>query len=301
MAGYLAHGGNIHYLPNGEPAMFTEFPILTHEEWRATCRALDTRNTRSAGVIVHTDSAGELSGIGACRSCGRALYHHVQRKHLKAGRVAVYRHYRCAAGREGIHCATPAGIRAADAETFYAGVLLGEVGDVPEVIHRYEAGSDHTAQAADLSDRLTRLETDFEDGRYDEVMHASYLRSLKRLSVRLRELQAGPVKPPRTWYDMTGRTVGQAWEVMDTPQRREYLHTNSVRIVVWRTGLDETTPGIAVQLGDIRTLAESLRGLYIPLTSHPRQPIGLKNLTFPMYLRARGEGRFHAPRERLRL
>lgn len=297
IAGYLVTGGEIHHLDNGEPAMITEFPILSHDEWRATVRALDARSRPR--TIVHTGTAGEASGIGSCRGCGNALFHQRNRRHLKSG-PAVYQYYRCTAGGLGIPCPAPAAIRAPELEEFYESVLLGQVGGLPEVVRRQEEGYDPTDELAVLARRMERLEQENEEGRYDdEVMRESYFRQLASLSGRIRKLQGEPVREPRAWYEATGRTVTEAWQAMQTPARREYLYTTAVRIVLWRKGRQEADPGIAVRLGDIRSMAEAIHGLPPAETAPP--PIALRNLSKPMYLAAVKEGRFDKAPARIRL
>lgn len=298
MAGYLVTGGEIHYLDSGEPAMITEYPILTHDEWRDTLRALDTRS--KPRTITHTGSAGELSGIGGCCGCGFSLYHHVNRRHLKSGRVSIYRYYRCTARGNGIPCLAPASIHADELEGFYHATLLEQVGGLPEVVRLHEEGSDHTGRIAELSDRRDRLEEDYAAGKYDdELKRESYFRILHNVTTKLADLRATPVREARTWFEATGRTVGQAWETMDVPHRREYLYRVGVRVILWQTGADPKHPGIAVRLGGIRAMAEALDGLPPVETTTP--PIALRNLSRPMYLSAVKAGRFDVAQARIRL
>ncbi|MFF8506721.1 recombinase family protein [Streptomyces sp. NPDC015492] len=301
IAGYLLTQGRIHELESGEPAMITEFPILTHSEWQATVRALDKRSPDTPRrSITHTPSAGELSGIGTCCGCASALFHHVSRRHLKSGRTAVYRYYRCPAKGQGVPCSSPASCRAEEIENFYHGAILEQVGDLPEVVRRQEAGSNHVEKIAELSDRLARLEADYEAGRYDDdTMRESYFRSLRRITSQRRELEAAPVLQARNWFEATGRTVGQAWAAMNTSHRREYLYQVGVRVVVWNTGDDPGRPGIAVRLGEINAMAERLRGL--PPAEMPPPPVSLRNVSRAMYLGAVKAGRFDVAPARIRL
>ncbi|MGW2423366.1 recombinase family protein [Streptomyces sp. NPDC001709] len=298
IAGYLVTDGQIHRLPNGEPAMLTEHPILSDAEWRRTVRALDARSRPR--TIVHTGTAGEASGIGCCQGCGSSIYHQQHRRHLKSGRLAVYRYYRCTAPGLGIPCPAPAAIRAEELEGFYGGTILGEVGELPEVMRMQEEGNDPTREIEDLTRRLKLLEADFEAGRFDDdVLRESFFRMSGSISSRIARLRAEPVRPPRVWYESTGRTLGAAWTAMETPGRREFLYSSGVRLVLWRNGHQGGAPGVAVRLGGLREMAENLRGL--PPVETARPPIALHNVSKVMYLEAVKAGRFAKAPAKVRL
>ncbi|MGM9380553.1 recombinase family protein [Streptomyces antibioticus] len=254
-AGFLAYKGEPYEDDEGNPVMATEYPILTHAEWRATIAAFESRGNSD---IRRTGEASLLTGIARCGECGARMFCHRLKKTLATGEVKVYRHYSCTARSKGMPCVSPARIPEDLLNAVFEEALLSRLGELAEVVKVTEPGEDHTAELEQVTARLLRLEKDYENGRYDdEEKEESYWRTLGNLTRKQKELKAKPVRPAVTRFVETGLTWAQKWGGTNTGARRDYLTSRGVQVHVWKQAIPNVAHGVVVSLGDLKQLAQA--------------------------------------------
>ncbi|GAA0286741.1 recombinase family protein [Streptomyces polychromogenes] len=265
MAGYMTYRGELVMDELGEPRMATEYPHLTHEQWRQTVAVLDA-TSRKGVAVSDPDSKpdeGTYSGASLCEGCGGAMYLHRKKRATvlppsmtKLGSATHYEDYRCRNAKHGFHCVERANCKKYYLEEFAEDAMMTAVGDLPEVIRMWEEGESHTEKLERARERLVKLSEDYAEGEYDGPQKEKfYWTVLEGLTKKIARLESLPQRPARAWYQRTGRTWRQKWARMDNDERREFLDKSGIRIVIWRRGEDGETPGILVHLGDLKKLA----------------------------------------------
>lgn len=107
------------------------------------------------------------------------------------------------------------------------------------------------------------------------------------MMAKVAELTLLPSRPARHHYRYSGLTIGQKWEQMSTPARREFLYRAGVNLWVWKEGENPEAPGIALAFGDAERLVRIAGGIAEDAARVPRAgDFVTRNLSRPMLLEA---------------
>jgi site-specific DNA recombinase len=223
LLGQHEHNGKLVADEDGLPVQRAD-PIVTADEFEKIQAALQARTTVRSGER----NENPLTGVLFCYACDAPMY--LQRM---TGRD--YDYYRCSnrGNRQGMpkapgEACLALGVRSATVYDQFQGHLLDEIGDVERRERVYVQGSDHTEALAAVVEAIdaTRREKDL--GLYDGD-DAGYFARLERLTERRRELEALPSSPARFERRGVGETYGQAWQRMNTSERRTLLLDSGIK------------------------------------------------------------------------
>lgn len=172
-------------------------PVLTISEWNLLQGALD-RLEASKRTARH--DSHWLQPHTRCSICGHAMTTTVTH-----GRKAL----KCARPNEQRHKPAPY-IRLDELEPWVLSELHRKWGALPITERRWNPGSDHAGERAQVDATIRRLRADREAGLYDgEEDEAQYRSQMKALLARRRVLEALPDSPGYWETINTGRTLGE--------------------------------------------------------------------------------------------
>lgn len=252
--GYQTYNGEIWETEEGEPSVIADKAILKLGEWEAANKALASRTRLKK--VRRRDTACLLTGIAICGNCGSPMVCHHSTKILKNGDTRTYQDYRCTSRNRSVACEALASISESELEGVFADALMDSIGHAPEMVKMVDPGEDHTAELEQKRQRLSKLESDYAEGKYDtDAKEASYWRTLENLTRKIAELEARPVRPRTVTFQPTGRTWADKWQSMGTQDRREFLSERNVRVIVWKNPMPGAKRGAIVHFGNLKEFA----------------------------------------------
>lgn len=200
---------------SGRPVQRCE-PLIDLATWYRLQAKMDANPGR--GKAPSQESL--LAGLLYCPRCGGKMYR--LETHPPKGKGRAYVYYRCkGTARQPSRCRNMVSLADVDAEV-NAAVLAN--GHAPEVRREGSEPDDHSAELADVTNAIRELDLDSPD-------YASQHAALMAERQRIKEL---PPVPGRTRIVLTGRTVGEAWESLDTQGRREFLADHGCHVTAER-------------------------------------------------------------------
>lgn len=210
LLGYAVHRGKVVTDDDGVPVQRAE-PVLSRDVWDQVQAMLETRSIRQSPRDTSTNLL--TGGVAECWHCQSPLY-----RQSYSSRNVTY--FRCP-GVQKNGCQ----YKAVRAELLYEHaeyVFLAEIGDLERQERVFVPASDHTQALEQVRVALDTVRREHELGLY-EGSPEEYLDRVQRLVSRTRELESLPAEPSRYEYRGLGETYAQAWQKMNTPERRGLL------------------------------------------------------------------------------
>lgn len=211
LMGYQVYGGTAVRDAEGVPVVAGE-ALLTPSEFDAL--TAETARRKTLREPRRERGAGALLGVARCRQCRGPVYIKNQISKKPSG-VFTYRYYKflCKHSRQ---------LPATETEEIVYGLFLGEVGGFRRLKTEYVAGEDHTAELKqaeaaydDLTARLDKAPTD--------NVRRNLSARLDALEANIRELAARPVVEGHLEFTQSEETYADAWERMDSEERRKMM------------------------------------------------------------------------------
>ncbi|WP_169333685.1 recombinase family protein [Nocardia higoensis] len=218
LLGYGLHKGEVITDDDGVPLQRSE-PLVTKEEFDQIQAVLAAKSIRQTQRDLSTNL---LSGVAFCYVCKGPLY----RQPYKNRNVT---YYRCPNSYHGKPKCEYKNMRAETLTALAEELFMYHVGDVERMDRVFIPASDHTEALERVEVALSTARRENELGLY-EGSEDEYLDRVKRLVERKRELEKLPSEPARFEYRGLGETYGEAWQRMNTEQRRALLLDSGIRI-----------------------------------------------------------------------
>lgn len=226
---------------DGSPVVRSE-PILTHEEFDRLAVELADRENRKEPT---KRSTGLLLQIVYCGVCGKPAYR------LKGGEGRKPR-YRCASAQYKTRCGNKS-IPLDYADDAVESIILGMLGESERQERVWDSGTDHSAELAEVNDRLTDLVSQLGLGafRAGTPQRAELNRHIEMLAERQAELSAESIEPAGWTWESTGEKFAHWWTRQDTTGRNVWLRSMNIR-------LEFGPDGLHLDLGDLETLTRQM-------------------------------------------
>ncbi|WP_083063999.1 recombinase family protein [Mycobacterium arosiense] len=242
LLGYAMSGDSPVRAEDGSPIIRAD-PILTRETFDRLAVELAERENRKEPT---KRSTGLLLQIIYCGTCGRPAYR------LKGGPGRKPR-YRCASAQYKEPCGNPS-IPMDYADEVVERILLGMLGKSERLERVWDAGSDHSAELAEIDATLEDLVAVLGSGdfRAGTPQRITLNRRISELAKRQAELSAQAVKPAGWTWEPTGELFGDWWARQDITQRNVWLRSMNVRLEFQRGQ-------VSLDLGDVLKLTEHLK------------------------------------------
>lgn len=237
---------------DGSPIVRAE-PIITREVFDRLGKELADRENRKEPT---KRSTGLLLQIVHCGVCGRPAYR------LKGGPGRKPR-YRCSSAQYRETCGNKS-IPLELADDAVERAVLGMFGESERMERVWESGSDHSAELAEVNDRLVDLTSLLGTGPYKAgtPQRQALDKQIADLAARQTELSAQAVRPAGWTWKPTGEKFSDWWSRQDTTARNIWLRSMNVRLDFWcsagangRISVDR----LNVDLGDLFGLTEEMR------------------------------------------
>lgn len=197
--------------------------ILSYTQWEELQRVLDGK----AKPRRRKNPTGLLLNVAYCYDCGEPLYiHHTRKPERKTNPHLVY--WRCSGRifkKNGCQAET---MRAEWLEAFVEDQLLEEIGDQERMEREWVQGEDHSEQLAEVNAAMTRIRAESDAGLVTD--QNEYLDRLRALTARRDELRSKPVTDAGYRWRGLGETYREAWQRMDTDERRRLLLDSGIRV-----------------------------------------------------------------------
>jgi DNA invertase Pin-like site-specific DNA recombinase len=238
---------------NGKPVMKCE-PLIDDQTWFLLQKKLDEGTNHQAGER----NPSPLKKVSYCGKCGLA-YNHINPGTRKA------RWYRCGSYTKiGATCTS----RAVDAdllESLVSESILDRVGNERRVETIVIPATDYGEELHIVEESLRRLKKESDLGLIDENEEEEYFQRLANLTAdrdKLKEM--GASSEEQVQYVDMGETFGEAWASMEWDERRAFLISHGVKIMVHnpesgnrKSPLIETK----VDLGNLEDLVKAARAI----------------------------------------
>lgn len=205
---------------DGSPVVRAE-PIITREVFDRLGKELADRENRKEPT---KRSTGLLLQIVHCGVCGRPAYR------LKGGPGRKPR-YRCSSAQYRETCGNKS-IPLELADDAVECTLLGMLGESERMERVWEAGSDHSAELAEVNDRLVDLTSLLGTGPYKAgtPQRQALDQQIAALAARQAELSGEAVKPAGWTWKPTGEKFADWWNRQDITARNIWLRSMNVRL-----------------------------------------------------------------------
>lgn len=250
---------------DGSPLIRAE-PILTREVFDQLGVELGQRENRkeptkrSTALLLQVifcggpcshKRTGYVCPDGCDGTCGQPAYR------LKGG-VGRKPRYRCASAQRRQQCGNGS-VQLPEADAFVEDAFLGLLGESERLERVWDAGSDHSAELAEINDALTDLTSLLGTDVYraGTPQRVKLDKRISDLAARQAALSSEAVKPAGWVWEGTGETFGAWWDRQDTEARNVWLRSMGVRL----TFDNRDTSGVSwnLDLGDLDTLTQQLQ------------------------------------------
>lgn len=237
-------------------------PILSREVFDQLGAELADRENRKEPT---KRSTGLLLRVIYCRRCGRPAYR------LKVVRAGI-RGYRCSSSRYKDPCGN-ASIPMEDADKFLTENFLDLLGDSERLERVSDAGSDHSAELAEINETFTDLAGLLGSGAYRSgTPQLSKLdQRITELAARQEQLSRETVRPAGWTWRGTGEQFSEWWGGQDTEARNIWLRSMNVRLT-GRNHLARLSRGISKRCSWRGSKSSSDRGNH-SLRSSQKLPV----------------------------
>lgn len=218
-------------------------PILTREVFDRLALELADRENRKEPT---KRSSGLLLRVIYCGVCGKPAYR------LKGGPGRSPR-YRCASAQYDATCGNKS-ITLEYADDVVESILLRMLGASERLERVWDAGSDNSAELAEINDTLTDLTSlvGTDVYRAGTPQRAQLDARIAALAARQDELSAEAIKPAGWTWQPTGERFADWWARQDTTARNVWLRSMNVRLE-FKHG-----QGVHLDLGDIFGLTQQM-------------------------------------------
>ena len=246
----------------GEPVILPEKPLASMDEWTDLVDRIKPVPKSDAAVTGSRNSARSLlSGVARCGECGARLTSLLGSGHTRKDgtKVPGHRYYRCSDKFKGGACEKGVYVRADSLDQWVDEAVRDSIGRW-DMYERAGVGPSLAGELQSARTRLEKLEADFLAGEYDGGrQEVSYRRMHRSLSGKVALLEKHEAERAHPALNPIGKKYGDVWAAKDQEDRREFLRTHQVTVWAWDKGADATAgPGMAMDLGDIRSMAQEL-------------------------------------------
>ncbi|MGG2465099.1 recombinase family protein [Streptomyces sp. RGM 3693] len=221
LLGWKMHAGKPVRDDQGNPAMATETPIVTREEFDQIGALLAPKPT-SEKAPTRKDSAALLLRVIHCTGCGSRMY-----LNKSSG------NYGCSSYKYGTHYPAPVTIRGTWVDEYVTAEFLRLVGPVQFTriteIPGYDPQPEIDATTAEFAEHQ-----DQKGRQKSKAAQAEWQRRADALDARLAELETREKTEPRREIVPTGRTFADEWHASDTEGKRAMLIDAGARLDVKR-------------------------------------------------------------------
>ncbi|SSA20670.1 integrase [Rhodococcus jostii RHA1] [Mycolicibacterium parafortuitum] len=227
-------------------------PIITRGVFNRLGQELADRENRKEPT---KRSKGLLLQVIYCGVCGRPAYR------LKGGPGRKPR-YRCSSAQYRENCGNKS-IPLDYADDAVERSLLRVLGESERMERVWDAGSDHSAELAEVNDRLVDLTSLLGSGPYraGTPQRQALDRQIASLAARQEELSAEAVRPAGWTWKPTGEKFADWWNRQDTTARNIWLRSMNIRLDFWcsagANGRIEVER-LNLDLGDLFKLTEQM-------------------------------------------
>lgn len=236
---------------DGSPVVRSE-PILTREVFERLGVELANRENRKEPT---KRSSGLLLQIIYCGVCGRPAYR------LKGGAGRNPR-YRCASAQAKEPCGNKS-IPLAFADDAVERAILGMLSKSERMERVWDSGSDHSAELAEVNERLTDLTSLIGTGpfRAGTPQREALDQQIAGLALRQDELSAQAIKPAGWTWQPTGEKFGDWWARQDTEARNIWLRSMGIRLEFFCSTGDNgraVVDQVNLHLGDLFQMTDQM-------------------------------------------
>ncbi|OLT46977.1 hypothetical protein BJF85_00515 [Saccharomonospora sp. CUA-673] len=253
--GQKKHHGKLVLREDGMPMQFGE-PLVSDDLYRTANAALASRkipNRRShpQGLLLHVVYCGECyTRTEKETGEGELVPLYLNMQYRKDRKGTVYRYWRCRRRVTTSGCSMKS-ITADDLEEAFTNDFLGRIGHTEVTDSVWIPGTDTAAELEQVQRAIARVRSEADAGLYDDD-EDGYLERLKNLTDRRRELEALPSTAGHWEQHPTGETYREAWDRMDTDQRRELIHKTGIK------ALAIAEPFVLMSIGKPKEIREAL-------------------------------------------
>jgi site-specific DNA recombinase len=262
----------------GDPVILPETPLATMDEWTDLVDRIKPA-PKAEGATGGSRNIAKtlLSGIAHCGECEAPFTSFMGTGYTKKDgtKTPGYRYYRCSNKFKGGNCQSGPTIRADFLDSWFDQEIRGSVGTW-DMYERAGVGPSQARELQTTRARLENLEAKYIAGEYDgEGQEESYHRMHKSLSGKVAHLAKQEAERANPTLRATGKKYGEVWEAKDQEDRRDFLRTYGVKVLVWGKGADTKEAGMFLDMGDIQTMAQELGLVRGIAPNHPEANTGL--------------------------
>lgn len=242
MLGYVVSKGEVVRAEDGSPIIRSE-PILTREVFDRVVVELAGRSKRGEPTKRSTSL---LLRVIHCGVCGQPVYK------FNGGSHSQFPRYRCSSMTKAVKCGNRT-IPVDYADKAVEGIILRLLGASERLEKVWDAGSDNSAELADINAELIDVTGLIGTPAYrtGTPQRLALDTRIEALAARQDALSAEAVKPAGWTWGPTGEKFSDWWERQDTTARNVWLRSMNVRLTYDREGVN-------LELGDIFALTEQL-------------------------------------------
>ncbi|WKK20950.1 recombinase family protein [Streptomyces olivoreticuli] len=249
-AGIYTYKGEAIEDEHGNPVLIAEDPFMSFEGWAELSMRLEPKKQGSPMRI----SKHPLTGIALCGVCGSSLGStSVSQKH---GRYHAY--YRCSKRAKKGACTVKMNIRVSELEGIFEEAFDSIIGDL-EIMQKTPGSRRELEASLDkVGARLTKLEHDYNAGRYDTPdMEETYWRLLKSQTAKRASLREQLAEATDDSFRGTGKKYREVWAEKDAQDRKAFLREHGVTVRVWQDLVPWGKHSVQVDFGDIAGMAKA--------------------------------------------
>ncbi len=212
--GQTTHNGRVVTDDQGLPLQVAD-PIVPRPLWDQANTVLKDnsrprKRAHDTGLLLH---------VLHCHHCGEPMYLNIQQRR---DRGVTYTYWRCSGKVKGANDCRAKAIRGDVIEPFVEQQLLDDIGDHEVTEPVFVPGSDNSDELDRVSRAIDTARREKDLGLY-EGDEDSYYTRVAALVERRKALEANPGQPARWERRGTGETFREAWQRMDTDDRRQLL------------------------------------------------------------------------------
>jgi DNA invertase Pin-like site-specific DNA recombinase len=218
--GIKLNGGQPMYDRDGSPFVIAA-PMFTELEWSSLQTAIKKRER----VNMRVAKASPFLGVCFCGKCGKSAL----RLRTTSPKYTKYGYYRCS--KQPNACSRVL-MREETVTELIERAVLDEVGSADVPRKEWSAGSDATAELAELERRIKRMRDDRDAGHFDDD-EAYYHETMSTYTKRRKELRSIPTTPAGWVCSDSGRTFAQVWHESDEQARRRLVLDAGIKFVIY--------------------------------------------------------------------
>lgn len=258
MLGHIVTKGEVVRAEDGSPLVRSE-PILTREVFDRVVVELAGRSKRGEPTKRSTSL---LLGVIYCGVCGERGYK------FNGGSHSQHPRYRCKSMTKAVKCGNQT-IKAPYADGVVERMVLNLLGDSERLEKVWDAGSDNSAELADINAELVDVTNLIGSPAYraGTPQRAALDARIEALAARQEALSAEAVKPAGWTWAPTGENFSDWWEAQDTIGRNVWLRSMNIRLAFSRNLLN-------IEFGDVSAMAEQVK-VGGPITTQQKLLAGL--------------------------